>query len=247
MNNDSLIKSIGDIDPEFIKEARPDSRRRMWARVVPAAAAAVILLVGLLTLPKILWPRAEGNEYAAMAPDSVDGVSASEEIPESASAGGKLEGTEDGLVLGANPASQYGSPDYCLRRHTLEETVSNSDLIIHAECTDASNGRDFTFRVIDSYPVKLPETVELNIPSYYGTSLEGLEYSPKEGERSFLFFVSSSDEEGNERFIYNGVIQVLEDGTLKNDSISDLGDYTYDGLIKALPKLAENIGINSGD
>ncbi|MBO4562005.1 MAG: hypothetical protein J5772_00150 [Clostridia bacterium] len=228
MNNDGVIKSIGDIDPEFIKEARPDSRRRLWARVVPAAALALILLIGIFTLPKILWPR-EGEYTAGLQPTAEP-------------VGAEYGGQDSTPELGSVPGSTYGGDvDYCLRRVTLEEMIAASDLVVHAECTAVGEARKYTFRVMDSYPVSLPESIVLMIPSYHGTSLEGLEYSPKEGDRSILFFVNTPDGEGGTRYTYNGVIRVLDDGTLKNDSISDLADYTYDGLVKALPELAEKL------
>lgn len=245
MNNDSLIKSIGDIDPEFIKEAMPDSRRRMWARVIPAAAAAVILLVGLLTLPKILWPRGETNEKTAYGSKQEDNA---EGPVEEAADGIPFEGSFMTPIIEAPEANKKAEDvSYCLSKLTLEELITRSDLIVHAECTGVGNDRDYTFRVMDSYPFRMPESLEFCIPSYRNTSLEGYEYSPAVGDRSILFFSRKDIDGENERYLYSGVIQVLEDGTLKNDSISDLGDYTYDELIKALPKLAENIGINSGD
>ena len=54
MNKDKIVETIGDMDPEFVKEARPKSRSRLALRI-GAVAAAVLMLVGVcFAIPKFL-------------------------------------------------------------------------------------------------------------------------------------------------------------------------------------------------
>ncbi|MBR4659710.1 MAG: hypothetical protein IKP26_10685 [Clostridia bacterium] len=82
MNKEKLLKAIGDIDPAFVREAEPGSRKRSalsWA--LPAAAAFVLTLGLALVLPRVLGEAAPGEaspgeKSAAISTESIDAVPA---------------------------------------------------------------------------------------------------------------------------------------------------------------------------
>ena len=60
MNNDKIIETIGDIDPEFIKEARPKSRSGLAVRMASLAAALILLAGACIALPKLISGKSPG-------------------------------------------------------------------------------------------------------------------------------------------------------------------------------------------
>ena len=74
MNKDKIVETIGDIDPKFVKEARPKSRGEI-ALKVGALAAAVLMLVGAcFFVPKLIHNNLPQQE--AQAPSVTDGPNA---------------------------------------------------------------------------------------------------------------------------------------------------------------------------
>lgn len=62
MNKDKIVETIGDIDPVFVKEARPKSRTKIALRV-GALAAAILMLVGAcFAVPKFIHKGAFHQE-----------------------------------------------------------------------------------------------------------------------------------------------------------------------------------------
>ncbi|MBQ1520004.1 MAG: hypothetical protein IIZ56_00865, partial [Clostridia bacterium] len=82
MNKEKLLKAIGDIEPAFVREAEPGSRKRSalsWA--LPAAAAFVLTLGLALVLPRVLGEAAPGEaspgeKSAAISTEPIDAVPA---------------------------------------------------------------------------------------------------------------------------------------------------------------------------
>lgn len=69
MNKDKIIETMGDMDPKFVKEARPKSRSQIALRV-GALAAALLLLAGVcFAIPKLVK---NGNMQEAHNPSVTD-------------------------------------------------------------------------------------------------------------------------------------------------------------------------------
>ncbi len=74
MNKDKIVETIGDMDPEFVKEARPKSRSRLALRIGAAAAAVLMLAGACFFVPKLIHNNLPQQE--AQAPSVTDGPTA---------------------------------------------------------------------------------------------------------------------------------------------------------------------------
>lgn len=109
MNKEKLLKAIGDIDPAFVREAEPGSRKRSalsWA--LPAAAAFVLTLGLALVLPRVLGEASPGEAALGEAVPGEKSAAISTEPIGAVPAAGPSAGTVDtgsGDIGGSEPCS----------------------------------------------------------------------------------------------------------------------------------------------
>ncbi len=55
MNKEKMLESLGDIDPELVREAEPKARRPRYIRYIGCAAAALVVVIGAaFVIPKLI-------------------------------------------------------------------------------------------------------------------------------------------------------------------------------------------------
>ena len=94
MNKDKLIETMGDIDPEFVREARPKSKKRLAFRIGALTLALLIVIGAAIATPR-LWKASPGvsaglptakpgaeNDYLLYAPSELSFVSAPQGLEE---------------------------------------------------------------------------------------------------------------------------------------------------------------------
>ncbi len=249
MNSDGVIKSIGDIDPEFIKEARPSNRSRLLLRAAGCAAAVLILIGAFLALPGLIGGDPQQGKQAEL---SAGDPAVTEKAPVAAgsngtSAGGSAEPGDAAPAYGAVIRDVFtganGENYFCLRRSTLAQTVSMHHYIAEAvlEGCDAETGL-LTFAVTRSFAKELPETILVSAPTYSGTSLEGTRFTLQAGRPYILFLSRRANVFTDSEFYFaEEMIRQLEGQEPESFSISDISDMDYNEIVEKLPGLiAEN-------
>lgn len=142
MNKERMLEAIGDIDAEFIREARPAARNRLLRIAGPIAAAAVLVIGLAFALPKLIGKP--GSNNAPMQTEKTADLTtatpapAEPDVTEEPNAGATdANGLPNGGMYGGEPNGYYlggGTPIDSSMREELKALVENADIVAVAYC-----------------------------------------------------------------------------------------------------------------
>lgn len=232
MNKDELIQAIGDIDRTYVSEAKPRGRRRL-VRTVSAAAAALILVVGLgIVLPKLLWnspeiPNATGTNHT----ERTAGADGSQ------FGGAKDDPDSPPEAVGG---AKNGVPGYSISRLTLSETASRHEFVAAVRINGKADADGYSpVTVTECFAGRLPESMLVRFPIAGDVIMED-KYNKtvadvvlERGGECIVFLDRMTD--GTDRYFAAEIIWQESDGSAGTLSISDIEGSTYSAVKTALP------------
>ncbi|MBO4385245.1 MAG: hypothetical protein J5854_07500 [Clostridia bacterium] len=232
MNNDEILKAIGDIDRSYVDEAKPRGKRR-FVRAVSTAAAALILVAGLgIVLPKIIGntpdDKADRTAYAT---------------PDTKGADGSQYG--DAKNAPVDPPETFGGmkgtvPGFSISLVTLAEAASRHEFIAAVRINGKADADRYSpVDVTECFAGSLPESILVRFP-IAGDVIMANEYNRtvadvvlERGGECIVFLDRMTD--GTDRFFAAEIIWHESDGSARTLSIRDIEGSTYSAIITALP------------
>lgn len=139
MNKERMLEAIGDIDAEFIREAKPAARGRFLRYAGPIAAAAVLVFGLAFVLPKQIKTAPGSNSDPQVTEKTAD-INTSTPAPDdpSAALGPDPVGTDaNGGPFGGAPNGYYGGVGTAIdssMRAELKALVDRADIVAVAYC-----------------------------------------------------------------------------------------------------------------
>lgn len=196
MNKEKMLEAFGDIDPEYVREAKPSARPRYMRWVGTAAAAAVLVLGLAAVLPKLIGkPGANSAPTETEKIAGIGTVSPSPEDPavtedQNAGAAG-ANGLPNGGMYGGEPNGAYlgGAHIDDSMREELKALVENADIVAVA-CCEWTSGEDRPLYTLE-------EAIKGELPESF-TVKNGVKAVEK---AHYLLFLSGADATGEYGFI----------------------------------------------
>ena len=151
MNKEKMLEAFGDIDPKYVREAKPSARPRYMRWVGTAAAAAVLVLGLAAVLPKLIKQGPVVGNSSESDPNITDAPPGEAPGGEYSGMPGAPVGEADGVYAGSNGKGSPESTD------ELTVLVEEADCIVLAGF-EGIDGELARYSLLENIKGEMPET-----------------------------------------------------------------------------------------